>query len=358
LNKTTYSLFIFLCFLSELPSQDFFSSSFSNANSYKQEEIKNRKIKSLKIREYSTSSKNNPYEVIKNSSYYLYCLEFNRNGSLLKNSEYVVVDSTKILRSRYKFSYNENDQPVKEAYYNRKDSLTEVKLYTYNESRLKKTEVFDSKKDLKKQTLYFYDKNLRNNYTIYHDFISNIHKVFSFKKESKKIHLTNEYELLDANIIEMNDSVLKSLKLKVYSITNKDKKGRKLKQTGYNAADNSINSEFKYQYKKSYYSVDKNFNETSSQLKNRNKYIINYNGQILESELLVSMYVNGERSFKMEKTIYKYDSNSNVIEKQVDGKIKSSYITGNDEKNNWIFIQELDSDKQLKNVYVREIEYY
>jgi hypothetical protein len=356
LKKRTFLILVSFCLINKSFSQKFFETNFSSERNYNQNTIKENGINVLEINEYKASFIKELADIVKQDDYYSYHLEFDKNGNILKNIQYLVIDSLKKIRYKDIYEYNNKNQLIRKVFYDSKDSILKIISYSYVADKLKTYVEQNNVKDTTNQIIYEYDKSNQNIYTIQYDFLNDLHRFHVFEKPSQNSKKTSTYDLNSSSTKKINDSIISKSQLISYSIAYLNNKGEKIKTAVYDK-DNMLISESLYSELGKLNVTDNKYYDNDNQLKNRNKFIVDNNGNILETNNLIRKWIAGKVTFEMVKTIYEYDSNFNVIKKNEE-KSETNYKIHKDKKQNWILIEEFDSENQLKNLYVRKINYY
>lgn len=356
MKKRTFLILISFCLINKSFSQIFFETNFSSVQNYNQNTIKENGINVLEINEYKASFIKELADVVKQDDYYSYHLEFDKNGNILKNIQYIVIDSLKKIRYKDIYEYNDKNKLIRKLFYDSKDSILKTISYSYVADNIKTIVEQDNLKDTTNQIIYEYNKSNQIIYTIQHDFLNDSHRFYVLEKPSQNSEKTSIYDLNSSSAKKINDSIRSESQLINYSITSFNNKGEKIKTAVYDK-NNLLISESLYSELGKLNVTDNKYYDNDNQLKNRNKFIVDNNGNILETNNLVRKWIAGKVTFEMVKTIYEYDSNFNVI-KKIEEKSETNYKIHKDKKQNWILIEEFDSEKQLKNVYIRKIKYY
>lgn len=356
-------LFILLAFTNKMQSQFFFDSQFSN-NNYNQKTIKKKGIKSLEINQYKGLEGKSIPEIM-NTTYYTYYLEFNKNGDMLKKQEYAVVDSIKKMRFKQIYSYNNENQLIREEIYDYTDSIQKILSYTYTTSGRLKTKIAQNHlRDTTYQIHNEYNKESeRLIYSIKHDYVNHLYNVHLFKKMSKTIEKEWVYEQNNPSLTKINDSIITNSPLLRYSITTINKKEKTTKTSEYNS-NHLLLTEYLHTKQKDRSIIDRQYYDEDAELINRNKLVFNKKGMLLEFHILVRKWVSGKAFYEMQKTSYDYDSDFNIVKSITENEEEKSYVIEKDKNRNWILIKEFVTNKQrgtknsFQNLYTQKILYY
>lgn len=360
-KKGMYSLLCILGIFAELHAQKFRDSQFSSEHNYSATEIKRQKIKALQIKTFDVRANETLAEAIK-GDYHEYTLTFNAAGKLLSNSHHVVIDSIRQFRSRFAYSYTEDEQLSQELRYNHKDSLILALNYRYTDGQLTEYTVQDGAGVIAERTYYSYDLASGVEFVVYHNYLAGVHHGYVKEKPDSRTRKTTVYKLTDSNLISLNQALLEKLPLLSVTVSKYDAQDKILSTKVHNA-QGTLTEEHLYSTLGDLNRVDKKYYNSKAELRNQSSFLYDKHEQLVATEVAVQKWVMGEKTTKLQKTLYKYNAAGDV-QSTTTGKRDCRYEITKDARNNWVLIKEFLSDPQLgyadkwNKIYTRDILYF